>query len=108
MTLNEFIKTREGGTIDYDWYYWYQCTDLVRQYCYEMFWETYAPIWNAADLFSQDWGDEYIKYENTPEFIPNSWDICIFDWPTNFWHIGVVVSSDIDNMMILDQNTGNW
>ena len=103
-----FINKWNWRVCDYDWYYWYQCTDLIRQYCTEVFWANYKPYWNAWTLFTQDWGNDYIKYINTPDFLPHEWDICIWSWPTKYWHIGVVSSATLNNITILDQNSGNW
>lgn len=109
--MKEFIEKWEGKVVDYDGYYWYQCTDFVRQYCLEMFWETYKPHWNAWTLYDQDWGDEYIKYPfNSAQFIPNRWDIVIFKWPTKYGHIGVITDAEMMSFTVIDQNTwsGNW
>mgnify|MGYP001945161293 CR=1 FL=1 len=108
MKLKDFIDKWEWKVIDYDGYYGYQCTDLVRQYCLEMFWETYKPHGNAWTLFNQDWGKDYIKYEYNSEFIPNEWDIVIFDWPTKYGHIAVVTEADLMSLFIIDQNTWSW
>lgn len=110
MLLQEFIEKWEWNVVDYDWYYWYQCTDFVRQYCLEMFWETYKPHWNAWTLFDQDWGDDYIKYEVTSEFILHEWDIVIFNWPTKYWHIAVITESEMFSFDVIEQNawSGNW
>lgn len=35
---NDFKQKRLGKRIDYDWAYWYQCTDLIKQYLDECLW----------------------------------------------------------------------
>ena len=107
MTLKEFIKKWEWQKVDYDGYYWYQCTDLVRQYTTEVFWQNYKPIWNANTLFRKEWGEPYIKIENKISTLPKPWDICVWGL-SPYWHIAIVVEATLLYFDALEQNWGKW
>jgi len=110
MKLKEFINKYEWEFVDFDWAYWNQCVDLARQYAVDVCWINFNARWWAGKMFKQDWWKEWTKYENTPDFVPNEWDIVLFEWPSKYGHIWVVVSADDLSMQILDQNTwdGTW
>lgn len=107
MKLKEYVLSRVGTAVDYDGYYWSQCVDQARDYSVSVLWENFKPTGNAASLFYQDWGNTFTKYDNTPDFLPIPWDICIWKWPTVYGHIGVVLKASLTEMTIIDQNTGD-
>lgn len=108
MDLKQFLDKWNWKVIDYDWSYWYQCKDYTNQYTKEVF-GIESPKWNAKDVWKSNWGEKFEKHKNTADFLPLPWDICI--WGNGeFGHIGIVVSANLKNMVISDQNTwsGNW
>jgi len=108
MNLKEFINKWDWKVVDYDGYYKYQCKDYSNQYTKEVF-NYESPKWNAYEVFFADWWDKWEKFKNTPDFLPKEGDICIWKiW--EYWHIGIVLSADLQTMIISDQNTwsGNW
>ena len=93
-----------GKRIDYDWAYWYQCVDLVKQYADEVLWlwRIWA-IWNANKVqnsstfksFSKQWVKDLIQ-----------WDIIIRTrW--KYWHIAIVDHILNWKVYVLEQN-GSW
>ena len=99
-----FKEKRIGKRIDYDWAYWFQCVDLVKQYADEVLWlwRIWA-IWNANNVqnsstfksFSKLWVKELIQ-----------WDIIIrAKW--KYWHIAIVDHVLNWRVYVLEQN-GSW
>jgi len=93
-----------GKRIDYDWVYWYQCVDLIKQYADEVLWlwRIWA-IWNANKVqnsstfksFSKLWVKDLIQ-----------WDIIIRTrW--KYWHIAIVDHILNWKVYVLEQN-GSW
>ena len=93
-----------GKRIDYDWAYWYQCVDLIKQYADEVLWlwRIWA-LWNANKVqnsstfksFSKLWVKDLIQ-----------WDIIIrTKW--KYWHIAIVDHILNWRVYVLEQN-GSW
>ncbi len=108
MKFNKWKQWMIWTSIDFDWKYWNQCVDLIRDYTTNVFWKNYPTSWNAKDLWNKNWWQDYTKYPNTITFIPKVWDIVIW-WNGKYWHIAVVTAANILSFVAIEQNawTGN-
>jgi len=117
MNFKEYIDAYLNQKVDYDWVYWYQCVDLVKHFSKKVLWiELWGFGWSAKSWFdngmwiSSKW---FIKYNNTPDWIPEPWSIIFWKWwpYEQYWHTAIVVYADINNIKVLEQNalwTWNW
>ena len=106
MGFKEWKELRLWRRIDFDKEYDYQCVDLIRDYTVTVFWKNYPTSWNAKDLWSRDWWDDYNKHTNTITFVPKVGDIVIW-WNGIYWHIAVVTEANIVSFKALEQNAWN-
>lgn len=103
MTHQDFVKKRLWGKINYDRAFWYQCTDLWKQYMKELYWKHIGKWWNA----NQIWHNTYkpfwkwrVRINHTNDL--QQWDIIIsLRW--KYWHIAIVH----EWFTVLEQN-GVW
>ena len=109
----EFVEKRLGKRIDYDWAYWYQCVDLIKQYldeCLKM-WKIWS-IGNANQVpknLEKKW---FWKLDPKKTII--QWDIIVHtQWI--MWHIAIVDHILWDFVYVLEQNgsgkdswSGEW
>jgi len=119
MNLKEYVKKVEWTLIDYDWVYWSQCVDLIKNYTATVlnirlwtFWGSAKTGWeNKSNTFDPDIWEKIENNFNDPEQIPKEWDI-IFFWNWKYWHVAIVLESYVwvNRLLILDQNTwnGDW
>ena len=117
MNLEQYKNSVLGTAIDYDWVYWHQCVDLVKDYSEKVlniplgsFWGSALTGWqNFSNTFSVDKWDKVVNNYNDPEQVPEEWDIIFFKW-WEYWHTGVVLKSYVweNRIDILEQNVGNW
>ena len=91
--------------IDADGKFGFQCMDLIRNYCKEVYWFNMWVTSQARDVNNTHtlpgrkkliiWTEDFKK-----------WDIIILDlW--KYWHIGIVDKIEKDWISILEQN-GSW
>lgn len=110
MDYIEFREKWRWQRVDFDKFYRFQCTDLIRQYGREVFGKSLPSSWWSARSwrFQKRWKNK--KIPNTPEWAPQQWDIIFFDaTPRNsFWHVWVVESADVKTVVVLDQNWWVW
>lgn len=88
----------------------HNCVDLIRQYALEVFKIQLPSSWWSAKLrWLSNWW-KHKKIPNTPEWVPQQWDIIFFDaTPRNsFWHVWIVESADVNTVVVLDQNGWIW
>ena len=91
-----------GKFIDADGSYGYQCMDLIRSYCKEVFWFTMWATPQARDVnntHTLPWRKKLIIWQDDLK----RWDIITLDlW--KYWHIGIVDKTDSTVIYILEQN----
>lgn len=102
----KYLKSLEGKQIDYDGFAFYQCFDVSNQYYHYLFGHGLKgagakdiPTWN-------DFSGEATVYQNTPSFIAEPGDIFVYgsNWGNGWGHTGVVLSGNINNFTVLEQN----
>jgi len=100
-----FRDGRLGKKIDYDWAYWYQCTDLIKQYLDECLgmWKQTA-LWNANQIPANLLKKWFVKIDPTKSIM--QWDIIVrTKW--TYWHIAIVDRVLWKSVHVLEQN-GSW
>lgn len=114
MTIKELQEKREGKTYAENPAYWFQCVAWVKCAIKELYWiNLWGFGWSAHNWFvtwSPFWAGR-TKVMNTPSAIPTSWSV-IFrsrSWQLPYWHVAIVVSADVNNVTVIEQNakTGN-
>ena len=113
MNYNEFKNKWKWKKTDFDWQFWFQCTDLSKLFCKEVYGITLWGFnwsalngWNTWSPFSSRWK----RVTNTPSAVPKAWDIIFFNkTATNpYGHTWVVwIKNNINTFTILEQNAGN-
>jgi len=93
--------------IDADWKYGFQCMDLIRSYCEEVFWFNMWVTAQARDVnntHTLPWRKKLIIWKD--DF--KKWDIITLDlW--KYWHIWIVDKTDTTGVYVLEQNwSGKW
>ena len=112
MNLFEYKNSVLWELIDFDWYYWSQCVDLIRDYTEKVLETVIKPYGNAEDLYYENWGNDWEKIDNNYNDInqiPDRWDIVFWDWG-EYWHTAVVLKAYKweDRIDVLEQNTWDW
>ena len=102
-----------GKQVDYDWAYWFQCTDFARQFAKEIgspiwtFWGSAYSGWSTGKPFN---GTKWKRINRIPGLIPTAWDI-VFFWPTQsnpYGHVAVVDGgSTTEKIKTVEQNAWN-
>lgn len=96
-TLNKYI--------DADWYFWYQCVDLIRYYCWEVFNYNMGQLSSAKDANIKTTFPWFQLVKVGTEDL-RSWDIITF-WATKnnkHGHIAIVDNYNQDGVFIAEQN----
>ena len=109
MKHQEYINKMLWFKVDYDWYYWNQCVDMVRDYCNRIFWLNFKPVGNAKELWYQNWWQDFKKIPNKITTLPKQWDIVI--WGNGkYWHIAIIDKAELFSFVCVEQNAwnGNW
>jgi len=116
MNLDEFKSySLSSGSIDYDGKFGCQCVDLVREYIRKVFPTFQQPFGKPG---AKDWyfdysrdprlNEQFEKYPNVPDFIPQAGDIVIWNaHPKNgmMGHIAIVLpDANIRVLPVLEQN----
>ena len=105
--------------IDFDWVYWNQCVDFVKQAVKDLYWINIWTFnwsaynwWNSWSPFSTRWK----RVENTLNAIPPAWAVVFFDkiyrWQTcinPYWHVAITWKwCTKTKLIVLEQNAWNW
>ena len=85
-----------GHYVDADWYYWYQCVDLIRDYCQKAFW---FRMWR---LPSAKMADNITTFPWWIMWSWNSWD------KMKKWDIGVTGGTKDGHIFIVDRLEPDW
>lgn len=112
MTHNNFLTAYLSTKVDYDWQYWYQCTDLAKVYAQEVRWITPWTFWWSAKNADQSTFPWSTIFTSWPGKDLQQWDILI-QWPTSrnmYGHVWIVHRADRFWYYLMEQNavTGNW
>ena len=106
-----FVGKRIGKRVDYDWAYWYQCVDLIKQYMDECLWM--GRIWaigNANTVINNKFFSNWEKFYGVKDLM--QWDIIIsIKW--KYGHIAIVDHVADEKIYVLEQNgagknSGTW
>ncbi len=106
----QWINESECQGYDLDGWWGYQCSDYVSAYInyvqngsiygnYGVYYAYYYPY--------LDFGDDFVVYANTPDFLPQPGDIFVSAGNTDFQHVGLVLESSLSTATVLDQNSRN-
>lgn len=102
MTLKRFVVTYNGKKVDWDKVHGYQCVDLFRQYCKDVFNIPQLPaVEGAKDL----WKKHGCLKLTTDSYAPG--DVLVYDsTPSNpYGHVCILVSLlDSDTFIVFEQN----
>lgn len=105
--LDEFIKMYKGKRVDFDWSYWYQCTDLSKKRASFLWIKPWSFNWAAknANKNTFPWMDLLLPWP-TVKLMP--WDILqqTATKTNQYWHTGVVTKSTPTWYILFSQN--NW
>ena len=112
ITVDQFITTHNGKSIDTDGAYGFQCMDLMHKYCQEVLGIPDLRVLAAAtakdvylNFFSIYGHENFDRIDNTPTGIPQKGDILF--WGTvvgSSGHVAVYLSGDMMNLKSFDQN----
>ena len=111
MTVNEFVDTYNGKKVDYDGRFGYQCVDLFRQYCKDV-WQIphTGGVVGAAELFTKyDKMPLEVKYLDRLVYtgdMPETGDVVLFA-PTKknqYGHVAIVITASSQSMAVFEQD----
>lgn len=109
----EFKNKRLWKKVDYDGAFWFQCTDLIKQYIDECLgWWKVSALWNANQIPNNLEKKWFWKIEPIKSII--QWDIIVrTKW--TYWHIAIVDRALWNKVHVLEQNwswkdswSGEW
>lgn len=94
LTMNQWVKANIGKGIDYDKTYGVQCVDLAKHFIKNVLGVEPQSIGNAIEYYNKRKTSKYLKdnfkwIDNTPEFIPQKGDLCVFTSKTGNGHISI-------------------
>lgn len=96
----EFRDKREWKRVDYDWRYWFQCVDLIKQYMEECLWMwKIGAIWNAKQVPEKTKDRFVVMWMNNLR----QWDIIVRTKGT-YWHIAIIDHIYKNKVYVLEQN----
>lgn len=110
MTHNDYLIKVLSTRVDYDWAYWYQCTDLAKDYARSVLWINPWSFGWAAKNANQS------TFPWTTIYMPWPWkdlkqgDILIQDWfPWNIYgHVWVIHKAERFGYYLIEQNAKTW
>lgn len=94
MTMNSWVKKFLGKSIDYDGAYGVQCVDLVKHFIANVLGVTPQAIGNAIEYYNKRSSSKYLTdnfkwLKNTPDFVPQKGDICVFTSKSGNGHVSI-------------------
>lgn len=116
LTFDSFIKSYLGKSIDYDGVSGVQCVDLIKVYLDKCF-GIKAGAWGNAKDYYENFNNvsalktNFTKIANTPSFIPQKGDICVWGKNVsdshNYGHIAIATGEgNTSEFYTYDQNWG--
>ena len=98
----DFAQKRLGKRVDYDGRYWFQCTDLAKQYIDEgLEFGKIWPLWNAKDMPNNPFFSSWEKIKGTKNLMQG--DIIISSHG-QYGHVAVVDHVLNGKVYVLEQN----
>ena len=93
MTIDEFFKTYNKKSIDYDGSCGVQCVDLIKLYCDKVYKIKLGTVGNAESYWNRfknvyELFSNFKQIKNTPKFVPEKGDIMV--WNKNHGRYGHV------------------
>lgn len=94
ITFEKWVNTNLGKGIDFDGAYGVQCVDLAKHYIKNVLGITPQSIGNAIEYYNKRNSSKYLTdnftwISNTPDFIPQKGDLCVFTSKSGNGHISV-------------------
>ena len=97
-----FVQKRLWKKVDYDGGYWFQCTDLAKQYIDEVLGiKKIKPLWNAKDMPNNSFFSSWEKIKGTKNLMQG--DIIISSHG-QYGHVAVVDHILNGKVYVLEQN----
>lgn len=94
ITFEKWVNNNLGKGIDFDGAYGVQCVDLAKHYIKNVLGVTPQSIGNAIEYYNKRNSSKYLIdnftwISNTPEFVPQKGDLCVFTSKSGNGHISV-------------------
>ncbi len=105
VQFNTFKNKWAWYRINFDWSYWHQCVDLIREYTEEYSYPTIATHGNAIQLWNQWLWKRYTRVNNSLGNNPPIGAI-VFWKQGKYGHVAIAWRSNLLWMEILEQNWG--
>lgn len=113
MTFDNWVTANLGKGIDYDGVYGVQCVDLIKHYVKNVLEIVPQSIGNAIEYYNKRNTSAYLTNNfiwltNTPSFIPQKGDICVFTSKTGNGHVSIATGEGTTKYFYsYDQNYPN-
>lgn len=94
ISMNKWVEKNLGKGIDYDGAYGVQCVDLAKHFIKNVLDVEPQSIGNAIEYYRKRESSKYLTtnfkwISNTPDFVPQKGDLCIFTSKSGHGHISV-------------------
>ena len=94
ISMDKWVKANLGKGIDYDGAYGVQCVDLAKHFIKNVLGVEPQSIGNAIEYYNKRKSSKYLTtnfnwISNTPDFVPQKGDLCVFTSKSGHGHISV-------------------
>lgn len=94
MKMDKWVEANLGKGIDYDGAYGVQCVDIAKHFIKNVLGVTPQSIGNAIEYYNKRKTSKYLTsnfkwISNTPEFVPQKGDLCVFTSKSGNGHISI-------------------
>ena len=94
MIMDKWVEKNLGKGIDYDGAYGVQCVDLAKHFIKNVLGIEPHSIGNAIEYYRKRESSKYLTtnfkwISNTPDFVPQKGDLCVFTSKSGNGHISV-------------------
>lgn len=113
ITFDEWVLKNLGRGIDYDGAYGVQCVDLVKHFVKNVLGVTPQSIGNAIEYYNKRTTSKYLTdnftwISNTPDFVPQKADVCVFTSKSGNGHVSIATGEGtMSYFYSYDQNFPN-
>ena len=92
--MDKWVNDNLGKYIDYDKIYGVQCVDLVKHFVKNVLGVEPQSIGNAIEYYNKRKTSKYLLdnfnwISNTPDFVPNKGDVCVFTSKSGHGHVSI-------------------